>query len=35
MTHVYAPIWILTLMGVAAFAFGMFVGYNSRRKDAQ
>lgn len=35
MTHAFAPIWLLTLMGVATFAFGLFIGYISRGKDAQ
>lgn len=35
MTHAFAPIWLLTLMGIAAFAFGLFIGYISRGNHAQ
>ena len=30
MTHVYAPIWLITLVSVALFAFGAFLGRISK-----
>jgi VIT1/CCC1 family predicted Fe2+/Mn2+ transporter len=30
MTYVYAPIWLITLLSVALFAFGAFLGRISK-----